>query len=234
MMVCHTECNNPNCGFDGGDCNQLCNLYNDSSSMTNTNTNINTSCTLDTWKMDGVCNIGCNNSYCNYDFQECVDTPTANDTCNNLSYDIENVTCYSAWTDDLWCDSYCEQLLCEDSNSGCASSTTPCWEKGSCSSVYGAIITLLAAIYPPYELITLNEICENFGVLSLLTETEINLNCSQAFNIADLNSNGYIGLWEAIVYSAQYFGLHGALHWQKKIEQLDCSSCLENASLYWW
>ena len=226
--VCQVECNIAACGFDGGDCDQSCNLY------TNM-TNVNSSCTLDNWQMDGICNVGCNNSLCNYDFQDCIYTPTANDTCNNLLHDIENITCYSDWTDDLWCDSYCEQLSCEGTNSGCSSSITPCWGDGSCSRAYGTMMKLLAAIYQPYELITLNEVCEKFNLLALVTQTNIdNLNCSQAFDIADLNDNGYIGFWEAIVYTAESWGLRDAVHWKEKIQQIDCSSCLANASLYWW
>ena len=225
--ACDPECNIALCGFDGGDCNQLCDLY---TSVYDSNT----TCTLDTWQMDGVCNMACNNSYCNYDFQDCIYTPSANDTCNNLSYDIENVTCYTDWTNDLWCDSHCEKLSCEGSRSGCGS-INPCVKDGSCSTVYGATINLLAATYEPYELITLNEVCENFGLLTIIIETNIdNLNCSQAFDFADLNNNGYIGFWEAIVYTAQHWGLYGAVHWQEKLQQIDCSSCLENASLYWW
>ena len=230
---CNEKCNNADCGFDGGDCNQLCNLYNYTAISAQ-----NTTCTLDTWQMDGICNIACNNSLCNYDFQDCVYTPTTNDTCNNLSYDIENITnitCYSDWTDDLWCDSHCEQLLCESSSSGCGSSDTPCGGDTSCNTAHSAIMNLLASLYEPYELITPNEVCENFDLLALVTETNIdNLNCSQAFDIADLNSNGYIGFWEAIVYTAEFLGLYGTVHWQEKIEQIDCSSCLDNTSLYWW
>ena len=234
--VCNTDCNNAECGFDGGDCAQTCNLYIDTSSDSNSDSDFNaTTCTLDTWQMDGICNTGCNNSLCNYDFEDCIYKYTKNDTCNNLLYDIENVTCYSDWTDDLWCDSHCEQLLCEHSNSGCATATTPCYSSSTCRTVHSTIITLLAAIYPPKELITLNEVCEYFQLLALVSETDTqNLNCSQAFDIADLNNNGYIGFWEAIVYTAEYWGLYGAVHWEKKIEQIDCSSCLQNASLYWW
>ena len=189
--------------------------------------------------MDGVCNIACNNSLCNYDFDDCIYTPTTNGTCNNLPDDqdleIENVTCYSDWTDDLWCDSHCEQLSCEGKSSGCGSSITPCWKKASCSTVYGIIINLLAAMYEPYELITLDEVCDNFELLAVVTQTNVdNLTCVQAFDIADLNNNGYIGFWEAIVNTAEYWGLDGAVHWEKKIQQIDCSSCLTNASLYWW
>ena len=44
----------------------------------------------------------------------------------------------------------------------------------------------LAARYEPYELITMNEVCEKFELLALLTQTNVdNLNCSEAFDIAD-------------------------------------------------
>ena len=258
--VCDDVCNNAGCGFDGGDCDQLCNLYtnttcykyfdinNNNSNSTSEiiaiaeNSDTNATCTLNNWQLDGVCNIGCNNSCCHYDFNDCVYTPTTNDTCNNNAFDDTenengnaNITCYTDWAVDLWCDSYCEQLLCENPSSGCGSTADPCRAGTNCHSVHATIINLLAAIYQPYELITLNEVCEYFQLLALVTETNTdNLNCSQAFDTADLNNNGYIGLWEAIVYTAEFWGLYGALHWQDKIEQIDCSACLENASLYWW
>ena len=59
-------------------------------------------------------------------------------------------------------------------------------------------------------------------------------NCSIAFKMADLNANNFIGLHEAIVATYQEWGIASLPHWQQKLDQIDCSMCLRNSSLYYW
>ena len=229
---CDSGCNNAACNYDGGDCLQTCDLWTEDSD-----------CRLNTWIFDGECNVACNTSECGWDYTDCVDTSTSNDTCNNLnSWQIDynyssSVVCYSDWIDDEWCDSYCLELDCEnmDETSCDGSLKGGCYSGSDCQQANAIIINLISNLMEPLELITVEEVCEHYTEIAGILGADTNeMNCTQAFDINDLNKNGYIGFWEGIVASAEGWGLYADAHWQQKLLQLDCSNCLDNQSLYWW
>ena len=87
--VCNPNCNNQECGFDGGDCNQRC----------------QGECDYTLWFND-ECDNECNNAVCAYDFYSCRNyTIGANDTCYENA--VLDQKCYTKWTtDDDWCDNH--------------------------------------------------------------------------------------------------------------------------------
>ena len=233
--ICDYDCNNEACDYDGGDCSQTC------------------SCDIDLW-FNGVCDESCNNTICAHDFYSCdhstqsnrnttcasyyidIDYTASNyssltsDIINNTNDDSNIIDCYEEWTTDLWCDSACSQ------SENCNYDSGYCVEcDGTCATAYGYAIDLLGGLYEPYELVTISEICEHFDVLdSLLTNVDENSNCTQVFDMADTNGNGFIGFYEAIVFTAESWGLETSVHYNDKIKQIDCSICMQNASLYYW
>ena len=139
------------------------------------------------------------------------------------------IACYVEWTDDLWCDGACSESPDCDYDSGYC---LGCY--GTCSTAYGYAIDLLGGLYPPYELVTVSELCEYFAVLASLLSSLDDLNCTQAFDLADTNGNGFIGFYEAIVFTAENWGLESSVNYKDKIKQIDCSGCMQNSSLYYW
>ena len=115
------------------------------------------------------------------------------------------------------------------------SSRGACYSGSDCQQAHAIIINLISSVMEPFELITVEEVCEHYTQLAGILGADTNeMNCSEAFDRGDLNSNGYIGFWEGIVASAEQWGLLEYAHWEEKLEQLDCSNCLDNRSLYWW
>ena len=206
---CDDRCNSEYCYYDGGDCKQLCD------------------CDLDLWFND-KCDQSCNNTQCNYDFYTCRDaTIGVNDTCyNNIDDNITN-TCYTLWTDDEWCDLDCDNLACNYDNEYCVECA------GLCN--YGTSLAALIDLYEPHELITVDEICENEDLLSIFQSQDNfvtkQYNCTEIFDIVDANDNQYVGVWETIV-AASYFIMDDAVHLKQKLQQIDCSMCMSDPSLY--
>ena len=94
-------------------------------------------------------------------------------------------------------------------------------------------IAALIDLYEPHELITVDEVCENENLVSIFEMQEISddYNCSQLFILVDVNQNGYIGIWETIVGSTVLI-LDEAVHVSEKVQQIDCSMCMSDPSLY--
>ena len=202
--VCDSNCNSDECNYDGGDCNQLCN------------------CSYTLWFND-ECDNGCDNDLCNYDFYECGSYIDANDTCDF------NGTCYTLWTFDDWCDSSCNVTECDFDGGKCIS----CQADSTCSTAEGFIIGALASQSKPRDLMTVDEVCDNYGAVQTLLDIDETLNCTQAFDFYDINKNGYIGFYEALLATKEGLGFTDAVHWDEKKQQLDCSFCLANSSLYY-
>ena len=113
--VCDGDCDFEACNYDGGDCNQLCQIKSpDCYSLSLFN--------------NGVCEEACNITECDFDQYECVTTPldiqfpTNMSYCNideimssstdsdvNTTYDIDTTTglCHVSWVDDKICDNTC-------------------------------------------------------------------------------------------------------------------------------
>ena len=80
--VCDTSCDDSNCEYDSGDCNQLCDLE---------------ECDVTGWT-DTICNSACNSTECDYDGYDC-DSPL---TCANTTL------CNPLMLGDGWCDIGCK------------------------------------------------------------------------------------------------------------------------------
>ena len=234
---CDDGCDTQECGFDGGDCNQLCNFD---------------ECSMDLlW--NNQCDEKCNSTECEFDFLTCVDTLQAdkNGTCyvgnitdnfnsSNYNYSdhdlqlnghIEQI-CYNEWSIDSWCDSNCNRSECGNDDGYCLPSS--CEHDDSTCHVAYQYISLLSAMSPPYELIIMDDICENWVTLGSVVDTTSFSNCTHFFQTYDINRNNYIGLHEAIRATAVYLNIDAYIDWQIKLEQIDCSHCMYNASLWDW
>ena len=241
--LCNEYCNNEACGYDGGDCNQLC------------------SCDYNLWFND-QCDLNCNNSLCNYDFYQCDASRSsslsdgnadANSTCFEASINLnknasnnnsnnsnitdsgnnEDIKCYTSWIDDSWCDSNCFVTECEYDGDDCSSDCV-----GHCQDAYTYMIGYLANINQPNELMTMDEICDNIDIIKYISpniDQGFENNCSQLFDFYDTNNNSFIGFHEAIVATADGWGFQDLYyHANEKLQQVDCSQCMHNSSLYDW
>ena len=142
----------------------------------------------------------------------------------------ESGLCYTSWINDRWCDISCNVQSCDFDSYKC----DQCG--GSCATAFYYLILHFANTEYPVELITVDEGCQYWNILlGLNLELEdLGGNCSTVFDMLDLNGNGFIGMHEAIAATAETWGLTSDDHWQMKLQQTDCSRCLENASLYYW
>ena len=155
-----------------------------------------------------------------------------NDSAENTNNDDQywSTSCYVAWSNDQWCDKSCNVKSCNFDSYYC----NRCM--GLCEKTFEYLILQLANRKYPYELITVNEACEIWQILLGLNPEwkDLGGNCSTVFDVLDLNDNGYIGMHEAIIASAERWGLNSDMHSQLKMQQIDCSMCLQNASLYYY
>ena len=251
--ICNIECDIDVCNHDGGDCNQLCDIYNKEST---------TQCNESLW-FNHECDSSCNTSQCAYDFHHCALGDHDNQTCIDYIYnynysDIDNeigsyswaemmnktddgardehIICYQSWAEDYWCDSDCNIEECNFDGEMCDENNCENNGDNRCGETFYYLITISASIKPPIELITLDELCEYWSLVTTLVtvEPEAEDNCTKYFDMHDLNHNGYIGYWEAIVATADQWALTTHIDYEKKIQQIDCSFCLTNSSLYYW
>ena len=107
--VCDAFCNTEDCDYDGGDCIQACDTF-------------NSGCT-DDLLLNDECDMSCNTTGCAYDYGSCAVNVDANDTCffqeGINGTDVETIVCYTAWTDDAWCDGSCNVEACGYDNDYC-------------------------------------------------------------------------------------------------------------------
>ena len=110
--VCDQACDTATCKFDGGDCNQLCQVYSSNCSSLQLFSN-------------GVCDNQCNTSICDYDKFECINSQLNIEFAPNMTYcngQINNTSngitisnssnnthllCEVEWVNDKWCDNNC-------------------------------------------------------------------------------------------------------------------------------
>ena len=229
--VCSGECDREECDYDGGDCNQLCD------------------CDYGKW-FNNKCDIECNTTQCHWDFDQCIPTPAGNETCNLMNitvtqsiyshYSYNNtdniaitIPCYESWIDDTWCDGSCNVESCDYDGGWC----NGCSTDGQCGYIWTALSTI-----PPDEgsvygsdLFTQKRVCDYKDLVAyFFDEWDEADNCSDIFNVIDLNDNGFLGYYEILQYFAFHLGLTTYSHWQDKALQLDCSECLDNSSYYYW
>ena len=232
--VCDDLCNNQDCGWDGGDCVQSCDCIHNNTLLFN-----------------NECNQRCNTTECDFDLTACSQTVNINDTCtgdyfnynisianaslnynNNSNSDnvFESTVCYTTWSTDLWCDSNCNVTECGYDNYEC-NSCPDNHEDSGCSRAYYILIEIGAGVTEPYELVSLNEICNFWDYFVVFGYVPDGVdNCTHYFYLSDTNANGHVGFYEAIVATAAAWGIDD----QDKLAQIDCSLCMTDQSLYYF
>ena len=190
---------------------------------------------------NGICDESCNNTQCQYDLFDCI---IGNETCfynysiGNYNYNESNVaidtTCYESWTlrSDQWCDMNCNRLECNHDLQQCN------YCSGYCGEAHYILILLIAGISEPAELISKDDLCHRWTDVVTWTDFAQNYtNCSQMFRDWDINQNSFVGLHEAIstlIVKHNIFFFQDNIDWKLKLNQIDCSMCLNNRSLYYW
>ena len=247
--VCNEECNVASCEWDGGDCNQLCIYYNEEivPGSLNLSSNYNISgdelnrtgtCDLFTMFENGVCDIGCNNSYCSWDSGDC---DFNNGTyCNSYNYSSDggdnynndyNISdlylCKYDWVDDGWCDNNCRHSeSCSYDGDDC-----DCSDGSLCYEYYTKYFTLIGSYNPggsPYA--ELDEVCAYWQFLSVATQGVSavvdewlinNVSCSEAFKQLDTNNDSLIDPHELIYvfYEILFIPFD-------KVIQINCTNCV--------
>ena len=207
--VCDSECYTDWCGWDDGDCNQLCNF---------------TQCTI---RQDGICNPYCNSTECSWDANDCkrsnFDCP---DSCSNylLADGICETVCLNN-THYPECASYEYENDCIECG-------------GDCENIYilFSLATSRTEYGDDKEAISQQDLCdlEDNGGLAwqeLQTAAGQNLSCTNFVNNVeyDPNLNGFIGLYEFILVGGEVFFADVNEIWKS----FDCSMCLNNASNYY-
>ena len=205
-------------------------------------------CDYSLW-FNGECNVECNTTECLWDFYECMEIDT-NDTCNSYnsstswdSYNlnisssnlttsdiIDSIPCYTSWVGDTWCDISCNTANCNYDDGSCDG----CLDR--CEDIYGILNSIPLNGTYGNNVFTKDTACPYADLLFQFAndndfETD---NCSLAFDIVDINGNGFVGWWEAIQFAPALFGLLCMDHWEEKMLQVDCSLCLDNPDYWYW
>ena len=213
--VCDSACFANNCGWDSGDCNQLCNY---------------TACDISSWT-DGVCDSSCNSTECEWDGYDCG------------FYDFDCATnCTLGWLNDGWCETTClneeySDCLEYEYDTDC----NDCSDSGAygCYQAY----QYFSVITSDDNAITQSEWCDLvefwWDLILEYLNVENGLNCTNIANNSnyDINMNGEIGFYEFIIMFGAGFDNDGNdddydppnyLYYS-----IDCSFCLTNTSHYY-
>ena len=98
-------CDTDYCDYDGGDCTQLCDTFNSG------------------LLLNVECDMSCNTTICEYDYELCAVNVDVNDTCyyqdGTNGTDVETIVCCTSWTEDAWCDGSCNVEECGYDNNYC-------------------------------------------------------------------------------------------------------------------
>ena len=208
--VCDSPCFSESCGFDNGDCNQLC------------------ECDYDKWG-DGTCDKDCNNYNCDYDFGDCLNlNSSGDDYCYGTNASLTEYGCPINWESDTWCDSYCKTDGYH--NGQCIGESDDCREcnsdtGGGCYNAWYLTYSV-GASDTSLNYFDLEIVCEKWDYLSKFF-TNFN-NCTQFFTDADLNQDGRVSFHESLIETRQFFELSYV-----KAYQINCSLCLPDPSLYY-
>lgn len=208
--VCDAGCNVLFCGWDHGDCNQLCNL-----SICEPSTS--------GWG-DNTCNLQCNTTQCLWDGYDCIDhTP---DKC-----ETEYILCPHYLIGDGWCNRACAN----DSICGLYEQKLDCLtcdesKDYGCEWAYG-YFELVAS---QDELIDGKEWCQYDELLPILWEAVGWTDAPSCGNLTnnpqfDLNGNEKMGFYEFMLMIVTHydFDLYNSL------TRTDCSLCMQNSSKYY-
>ena len=137
---CDDHCFDAACGYDNGDCNQLC------------------ECGDTLFDGHDICNETCNTENCDWDLFRCVNH---SEPCY-YNESNPNETCYIGWIldDDSWCDDNCRY------RESCLYDARQCRGcLGNCQIIYSMAIEIIASIRDPVTLITMDELCDQWGLI---------------------------------------------------------------------
>eukprot|EP01083_Nonionella_stella_P021709 60146_1 len=202
--ICHNECNNRACQYDGGDCIQTCDFDECDYRVLG----------------NGICDIGCNNSDCNHDHYDCIEVDSS--ICNK-TYGTEHL-CETEWLGDGFCDSECSNSktnLCQNDGNDCGGHS--CDPGTQCEQAY-FFFTYLSNYLSNDRMVEEKELC------SLWVHTQsfapavavYYVNCTNAMKRMDLNENSYISFHEFIAGLSQpFFNIT-----KQKALQINCSQCV--------
>ena len=228
--ICDNQCNNVNCYYDGGDCNQMCDAY-------------YPNCTMSDMFGNGLCDPECNNTLCSYDVGEClVDQYSSinmsqvfgkNATyCDDINNDINNTNlCEIIWINDGWCDDNCRhsQSCFYDANDcDCSNIDNYCQQGFEFFQPFVDTITDQGDNY-----VSLAGFCVIWNSLSDFIDPNFAeeyiepYNCTTSFDMIDKDDNQYIDLYEFIYILNTFELIAGAELTETKYQQIDCSTCYE-------
>ena len=174
---------------------------------------------------NGICDVGCNNTYCSWDVNECIfsNATYCNDNINNASL------CETQWINDGWCDDNCRYYsVCDNDGSDCG-----CLDGSLCYSYYSEFFIHIGSDdtgESPY--LSANELCAVWEYLPLIADgagsafdrwNEQNISCIQAFNEVDQNNDSLADVNEWIYTLYDFFQIS-----QEKAAQVNCTQCVTN------
>ena len=225
--ICDDFCNIAACGYDGGDCNQLC---------VETDVNNQDGCFLDMLG-DGICDSQCNTTNCEWDIGDCIDITAKNEStfCYNETVmidffnDTQIIGCYDSWVDDGWCDSLCFANnsggpYCNYDGTDCADPILQCSD--NCEELY---IIFEYADVDASDLVSSQEVCDQWTTIDLYFNLQkYNVTqCEGIITLLDANNDSLVSMHELIIGIAPEFDLT-----YEKALQVDCSVCLSDPSKY--
>lgn len=203
--ICDTYCFSNECGYDNGDCSQLC------------------LCDESLWG-DGNCDNECNNYKCDYDFGDCL-SYNGTDYCYGTNATLTQDGCPAIWLNDEWCDEYCMNDHYHEQK--CITEINDCSDCGTDTSCYFAwnYIYGVAAGDTSLNYIDEDTVCNIWSFLSQYFDYN---NCTTAFDQIDLNNDGQISFHETLILTREFFDLSYV-----KAYQLNCSLCLPDPSKFY-
>ena len=223
---CNYECNVPDCNYDGGDCNQLCDF---------------TQCDYLSLG-DGICDSGCRNAECGFDYCDC--------TANNIDAQYisieEKNECYwnytlcdiktdcvvydtnssQSWLGDNVCDNYCNNVDCN-------------YDFGECESCENSLCLQFWQIFEPIansivvdNKVSFDEACQLWKGFTTFYGVEeiVQQNCTQFIMSNDKNNDSMMNGYEAAIALFPYFDDNFD---DCKAYQVNCSLCWSSVFEYY-
>ena len=221
--VCTPDCDNEECGYDGGDCTQTC----DYSICDYTSLG------------DGICNPECRNQTCGFDYCDCFDYAkideatdgeieqcSFNETLCDINTDcvvfITNTT--ESWIDDYICDANCDNQYCG-------------YDGGECSECGNSICQTFWFYFDACansetadEKASLSETCAFWDTITAFLGDSYTSNCTQFMYEFDLNSDLQLNGYETT--RSLYMILFDTID-DTKANQINCSKCASSADVYY-
>ena len=204
--VCDMSCNNPSCNFDGGDCVQLCECWDEYELLGN-----------------GECDLKCNTSKCNYDELDCITLSDEQyvDECYRTFMNEQISECNSTWLNDGWCDSKCQHnIFCNFDGDDCGINSC---DDGKGCNIGITVFDFVSNLIRNDNHIDIDEMCIVWPQLQSTSWSLPDLNCTNAILKYDLNDDQTLSYREAILIFTEYGYLPLTMD---KALQLNCSICV--------